>query len=130
MSGWMIATRELHRLGGGPLASVKFDRLGPTQKEALSRMLALELATRNGPKSASTYTLTPLGRDWCEGRAVVHQRKQPAQVLEVLEGPDDDLIEGALLEGGASVGHITPEAVRHLAATMFRLGRETVGAPC
>lgn len=130
MSGWMIAARELHRLGGGPLPSVKFDRLGPGQKEALSRLLALGLVTRAGCKLNSTYTLTEAGRDWCEGRAIVAQRKQAAQVLCVLDGPDDDLIEGALIEGGASIGNVTPDAVRHLAATMFRLGRETVGAPC
>ena len=129
MSGWMIAARELHRLGGGPLPSVKFDRLGPGQKEALSRLLALGLATRAGCKLNSTYTLTEAGRDWCEGRAIVAQRKQAAQVLGVMDCPDDDLIEGALIEGGASIGNVTPDAVRHLAATMFRLGRETV-APC
>lgn len=95
----------------------------------MKRLQDLGLVERVGPRcNHSLYQITQLGRDYCEGRAVVVQRKQSAEVVSVMAEPDDDVIEGALLEGGAEVGRITPEALRHLAKTMFHLGRQTCPA--
>jgi len=126
MSGWIIALRELDRLGGGPLASAKFDRLGPCQKPALARLLELELVTRSGVKSRSKYTLTEAGKAYLAGELVEVKPKRYSYVGLVLDEPDDDMIEGALLEGGASVGSVTPDSLRHLAKAMFELGRNSV----
>lgn len=72
MSGWRIAIRTLHQLGG----TARTDRVaGLTRLVDAGRALAdareLGLVTgdgRRGPGVAATWTLTPLGRDFCEGR--------------------------------------------------------------
>ena len=126
MSGWILALRELDRLGGGPLTSAKFDRLGPGQRAALEKLQKFGMIVRSELKNNSKYAITELGRAYLKGEVVEVRPERYAFIGLVLNGPDDDMIEGALLEGGASIGSVTADSLRHLAKAMFELGRNSV----
>lgn len=70
MSGWRILVKQLHEIGGGPARRVEFDTL-PTLiagTQALTRAKQLGLIESHIRGYRWKWTLTDLGRDWCEGR--------------------------------------------------------------
>jgi len=71
MSAWKLMARELHDKGG----SVRYSTVMWRRAE-LDRLQALGLASCTGGKGhAKMFTLTPLGRDWCEGRAEAYGQR-------------------------------------------------------
>lgn len=72
MSGWMVRVRALHAAGGGPLPRRAFDpmdtSLGESEKSAMTPAVAHGLVVSQKHKFVWFWTLTPKGRDWCEGR--------------------------------------------------------------
>lgn len=69
MSAWKIATRRLYDMGGGPLHSPRF--VGELNPEAACHAKAHGMMLNAGHGPRALWTLTQLGRDWCEGRIVV-----------------------------------------------------------
>jgi hypothetical protein len=80
MSGWKIVTKALHAAGGGPLPATKFDPCDMPRTSFLSALanavtygfVASDQGQRGRNRSvAGLFSLTPLGRDWCEGMVQV-----------------------------------------------------------
>jgi DNA-binding NarL/FixJ family response regulator len=74
MTHWQTITRALHAKGGGPLRRVQFDHELATDglaSTAIGRARELGLVVATGRYGASTWSLTDLGREWCEGRALI-----------------------------------------------------------
>ena len=73
MTHWQTITRALHREGGGPLPRRDFDRYFTCRSlagAAIQRARVLGLVGVVGEKGAARWTLTDLGRAWCDGSAV------------------------------------------------------------
>lgn len=80
MSTWRYLARSLYAIGGtGTLA--QFGSGGSAAEgAALHSMRQMGLVETNGVRGpACVYTLTPLGRDWCEGRVQEYRGYLPCE---------------------------------------------------
>lgn len=79
MSGWKIRVRKLYEMGGGPLPRSAFDpmdtSLGTKENGAMAPAVAHGLAVAQRRKFQWLWTLTPKGRDWCEGRVTIVEKR-------------------------------------------------------
>jgi hypothetical protein len=70
MSAWRLAVRTLYEIG--PSTSLRVDVYagGVDVKNALTQAAKLGLVHSPGRNGSGVWSLTQLGVDWCEGRAV------------------------------------------------------------
>ena len=68
---WRAATKALHAAGGGPIKRMDFwppTIQGQERGGSLTRAAQLGLMERRNKGFVWRWSLTPKGRDWCEGR--------------------------------------------------------------
>lgn len=69
MSTWRYLARSLYAIGGAGTLAQFGDGGSVAEDRAMRAMRQMGLVETNGKRGpACVYTLTPLGRDWCEGR--------------------------------------------------------------
>ena len=105
MSGWIMATKRLHELGGGPLRPSKFDPLA-TGKHRRDVRRAVEIGSMEITETEPIkYSLTPKGRDLCEGRAKVGRNGHAVAIVQIIgESVPDALIVRLLEQTGRKPG--------------------------
>ena len=128
MSGWILITRALHDIGGGPVRFSAIEWAVADQERPRSALRrAQEMGTIVRAGKAREWLLTSLGRDLCQGkvRAVGGTRAGRMQLVPVLgDAPDDEWIEGLLIEAGHRPGHpITPDVLRRYSAALVAVAR-------
>lgn len=129
MSGWILITRALHDIGGGPVRFSAIEWAVADQERPRSALRrAQEMGTIVRAGKAREWLLTDLGRDLCLGRAKVIGlgcRGKTQRIVHVLgETPDDGWIEGLLMESGHKPGHaITPAVLRRYSAALVAVAR-------
>ena len=90
MNGWEVITKRLEAAGGGPLPRSAFDcDFADNNSSIYAARSAVRVGTVEmiGTRSAAMWALTPLGRDWCAGRATVRYKKSNT-MAESPEGRD------------------------------------------
>ena len=131
MSGWLILTRNLHRLGGGPLRLQQFDA-GSTGRPHKDANLAchygvMRLLRGSAPRQ---HELTPLGEALCEGRARV-VRAGPGGAVSVRSElcytvPDDMIVRALIAAGMVAGAQVTPTLMRLFAVQLGAEFRQAV----
>lgn len=79
MSAWKIRLRRLYDAGGGPLQRRAFDPMDTVlddETEPMGPAIRHGLVTSQRVKFVWLWTLTPRGRDWCEGRITLTEEKR------------------------------------------------------
>lgn len=80
MSTWRILARSLYAIGGSGTMAQFGDGGSAAEGAALYSMRQMGLVETNGVRGpACVYTLTPLGRDWCEGRVQEYRGHLPCE---------------------------------------------------
>lgn len=91
MSGWRIAVRELHELGGGPAPIAALS----TDHSAMARAVELGLVYHVGRE----WKLTHRGRAWAEGRLQIDGNPQRARATWLAALPQPNEIRLEILPG-------------------------------
>lgn len=84
MSGWKVLVRSLDDKGGGPLPRAAFDSGTTAGRYALDVAKKRGLIRHVRRAYWSLWELTPLGREWCEGRKEVTKHGSAATWLHAL----------------------------------------------
>lgn len=116
MSGWIILTRNLYKMGGGPARCQQFDE-GATSRPWEDMKLARERGMmvrvgRDHPRQAFRHKLTELGEAFCEGRARIDLDGKRIIVRYIVGATvPDDMIERAMAAAGQQPGAEITRAV-------------------
>jgi len=124
MSAWKILIPDLHAAGGGPLQLKQFDArmCGRDGRTAMARTAELGLVC---VVRRRLWVLTPLGYDYCTGKAVAVQiiNGQGGTVTRIVpalsERIPDEVIERVLWQVGHQPGRdVTPDVMRAYSAAL------------